>query len=188
MERLPLTCVGLPHVSRHMSPKVSQAPRHSSSFVTPTSLYSLHRSGILLIIEDSKQNSPEKNHVASMLAFKHKGTFLAKKQHLELHPASFQVSNNIRVKLSPCPEGEHNASWRRGSWGMGNGNQTGSCLSKEKSFYWCFSTSQDLSSYLSAKVLSPDAVTLPGLTQGTEGAQESCRNTPTPNRGVKDSP
>lgn len=71
---------------------------------------------------------------------------------------------------------------------MGDGNQTGSCLLKEKSFYGYFSTSQELGSYLSAKLLNTDAVTLSGLTQGTVGAREPRRYTQTPNRGARDSP
>jgi len=53
---------------------------------------------------------------------------------------------------------------------MRNGNQTGSCILKEKSFYCYFSVSQELSSYLSAKLLNTDSVTLSGLIWGTEGA------------------
>lgn len=175
---------------RRMSPEVSQAPRDSWFFVTPpTNLYTLRKSGVLLpIIQDQEAKLHWKNHVASMFAFRHKGPFLVKKQRWEPHPASSQVSNNIPVKLSPHPRRARNASWSRGSWGVGDGNQTGGYFSKEKNFYCYFSTSQELSSYLSAKLLSTDAVTLPGLARGTEGAGESRRNTQTHNRGGKDSP
>lgn len=52
---------------------------------------------------------------------------------------------------------------------MGDGNQPGSCLLKEKSFYCYFSTSHELRLHLSAQLLNTDAVTHPGLTQGMGG-------------------
>lgn len=50
-----------------------------------------------------------------MFSFRHKGTFLVEKRHLELHPPSFQVNNNTPGKLMPHPVRDKGAQ----EWAVG---------------------------------------------------------------------